>query len=378
MFFKVNSQSLEPRNSPVFFFVSRITPIGGAERQALYFAKMIQENGHPVAILAREVDEAHLASCAAGIVVRRDIVRALREAHRPVLVSFLAADHAFCAALKASGIVNFRWVAFERTHPDYYWSDLPGSSGPLLRLKRAGLQAAYSRLVDSIFVQTHDAAAGWRRILGGDKPKSIKVIPNAFKIPSACANIVDARQRPLRLVMVGRLTAVKDYPFAFRVAAMLRDRGLPFELTVIGEGELRSTFEDQVRDLAITGYVHFAGLVRDAGAALTGYDLFMMTSRIEGMPNALGEAMASGLPCLTLDFHAGPRELLGVENPEGRYQILHERDVQAFVDRLCEFAADWGLRARLGRYNRKRIEDEFSAARVYELLNAAISDLIDE
>lgn len=365
-----------PRKPAVFLLVSNLTPIGGAERQALYYAKIIEEKGFRVAVLARQIDEQHLAACGPGITARRDILVALRANPGCVLVSFLAADHVFCAALKMTGLFSFRWLPFERTHPDYYWMGLSRSSGFGLRLKRFGLKMAYGLLANAVLVQTRSAAQSWRQILRRFPAKPVRVIPNAFRILGDSANVGVIDGRPVRICMVGRLIAAKDYSFAIGVAAALRERGVAFEFTVIGTGELKDQLANEVNQRKLDGHFNFAGLVRNAGMTLPGYDLFLMTSRVEGMPNALGEAMACGLPCLTLDFNAGPRDLLGFENPEGRQQIVTERDIERFTDRLCTMIGDQSLRSRLGAYNRRRITSEFSSERIAGSFEAALLEQI--
>jgi phosphatidylinositol alpha-1,6-mannosyltransferase len=105
-----------------------------------------------------------------------------------------------------------------------------------------------------------------------------------------------------RLVTVGQLEQLyKGTDVLLHALRRLVDAGLDPRLTIVGDGRYRPALEDLARDLGLAGRVTFAGLV-PAGAAvrvfLDGADLFVLPSRAEGLPRALIEAMARGLPAI--------------------------------------------------------------------------------
>jgi colanic acid/amylovoran biosynthesis glycosyltransferase len=100
--------------------------------------------------------------------------------------------------------------------------------------------------------------------------------------------------RPFCLLAVGRLHAIKNYQFLIDACAMLRSQGLDFVCWIAGEGPERSSLEHQVSKLGLKERVHLIGHV--ARGKLASYyqqaDLIVMTSRSEGIPVSLMEAMS--------------------------------------------------------------------------------------
>ena len=343
---------------PVFLFVSRITPVGGAERQVLFYADLLRNRGVAVTILAREIDQDHIRSCAPHTTYRTDVFSAITGNPGCTVVSFLGPDHGVCAVLKLILGQRLRWIAFERTHPDCYWKGFARSHGVGLLIKRNLLHFVYKYLADVLLCQTASAAGSWRRLLGTRSKTPVRVVQNVFTV-SSLAEIREPSSIS-RIVMIGRLCTAKDYPFALKVSEILKKRSFPFHLTVIGSGELEGPLKADVVRLGLQDVVEFAGLIRNASQSLPEFDLFFMCSHVEGLPNALGEAMASGLPCVSLDFNAGPADLLGANTEEGALQIVSSRDPEAAADRIVSILGDPELMRRLGQFNRDRIATCFS------------------
>jgi colanic acid/amylovoran biosynthesis glycosyltransferase len=103
-----------------------------------------------------------------------------------------------------------------------------------------------------------------------------------------------ADQRRFCLLSVGRLHRVKDYRFLIQACAALRDQGLDFLCWIVGEGPERPALENQITVLGLQGHVYLIGHVPRTD--LPGYyryaDLVVMTSKSEGIPVVLMEAMA--------------------------------------------------------------------------------------
>jgi colanic acid/amylovoran biosynthesis glycosyltransferase len=127
----------------------------------------------------------------------------------------------------------------------------------------------------------------------------------------------ETHRRRFCLLSVGRLHRVKDYHFLIQACAALRDQGLDFICWIVGEGPERSTLESQITALGLQGLVYLIGHMPHAD--LSGYyryaDLVVMTSKSEGIPVVLMEAMAheklvlapaiTGIPELVEHQHTG-------------------------------------------------------------------------
>ena len=130
------------------------------------------------------------------------------------------------------------------------------------------------------------------------------------------------------VVVVGRLAPEKDLgTFLAAMAAVGTRRRV--RAIVVGDGPDRAQLEARARQLGIAADVDFAGERDDAGAFIAAADVVVLTSRFEGMPTVLVEALALGRRVVATDCPTGPRELLD----GGRYgRLVPVGDVQAVAD----------------------------------------------
>lgn len=116
-----------------------------------------------------------------------------------------------------------------------------------------------------------------------------RVLPWPTDRPSSAAE-----RRPFCLLAVGRLHRVKNYGFLIQACSALREQGLDFFCWIVGEGPERSALERQISKLRLQGHVHLVGHVprKDLASYYRYADLVVMTSKSEGIPVVLMEAMA--------------------------------------------------------------------------------------
>jgi glycosyltransferase involved in cell wall biosynthesis len=119
------------------------------------------------------------------------------------------------------------------------------------------------------------------------------------------------------VLAVGRLHEQKDFGCLLDAFAIARSRA-PMRLMILGEGELRGALEAHARALQIDQYVALPGFVPNPFAYMSRAAVFVLSSRWEGFPNVLVEAMACGLPVVATDCKSGPREILD----DGRFGRL--------------------------------------------------------
>jgi glycosyltransferase involved in cell wall biosynthesis len=124
------------------------------------------------------------------------------------------------------------------------------------------------------------------------------------------------RRTPI-LISVGRLVWEKDHATLLRGFAMFHRRR-PARLIILGEGPLRSTLVELRRSLGLEGVCELAGHCANPYAAMARADLLVLSSRTEGSPNVLAEALACGCPVVATDCPSGPREILA----DGKYGLL--------------------------------------------------------
>lgn len=118
------------------------------------------------------------------------------------------------------------------------------------------------------------------------------------------------------VIAIGRLTEAKDYPNLLRAYAVSSLRN-SHRLVIVGDGEQRANLESLVRDIGLLDRVLFAGAMDNPFGVLARAALLVLSSRWEGYPNVLLEAIALGVPIVATDCPHGPREILG-SNRYGR------------------------------------------------------------
>lgn len=161
---------------------------------------------------------------------------------------------------------------------------------------------------------------------------------------------------------VGRLEEQKDYPTFLAAAAQVAAAAPDVDFVVAGTGSLRAELEALADRLGLAGRLRFLGLRHDVPAVLAGVDVLALTSRWEGLPNVVIEAMATGAVAVATDV-GGCRELIahgesGLIVPPGQPDAV----ARAVLDVLVQ----GDLAARLRRAARHRVEAEFTLAAMVE------------
>jgi glycosyltransferase involved in cell wall biosynthesis len=148
---------------------------------------------------------------------------------------------------------------------------------------------------------------------------------------------------------VASLYPKKDHRSLIEAFARLEPARLRAQLVMVGSGPLEADLRARAAQLGLANRVMFVGSVPDPPALLPGFDVFALSSRYEGLPNALLEAMAAGLPAVATDV-GGVAEVLedgvsGLLAPAG--------DVPALAAALDRLLQDGQLRLEMGRRARE-------------------------
>lgn len=188
-----------------------------------------------------------------------------------------------------------------------------------------------------------------------------------------------------RYVAVGRLVSQKDH--AVMLAAFADTARRDDLLTIIGDGPLRKRLEQQTRRLGIEAQVVFTGHVPDAAAVMRSHDVLLLSSRYEGVPAVLVEALAAGLRVVSTDCGPGVRAMLGSGRtghfpPPGDIEafaaaiaraVEHPFDVASARQRMAAFTLDAAAPRYLDAFEQTltRARDPLPPERSHRLERAA-------
>ena len=132
-----------------------------------------------------------------------------------------------------------------------------------------------------------------------------------------------------------------------------------------GEGPERERLNKLINLLKLQDRVTLPGITKDLSQAMIDGSIFVLSSRFEGMPNALAEAMSLGLSVIATDCPTGPREL--IENEEDGFLVPVD-DIEALAQAMQRLMQDEKMRAGLGQVAAKKMKayDIISIAGVWE------------
>ena len=171
------------------------------------------------------------------------------------------------------------------------------------------------RFADAIVVNSNAVLSDLSRLSNAQRPEPI-VIYNPLNVArierlslEEIAHPWCAVGRPPIVLGVGSLTLLKDFPTLIRAFATVRGHR-DCRLVILGEGPQREKIESLVRELAIQNDVHVPGFVTNPFAWMKRARVFVSSSRTEGCPNALMQALACGTPVISTDCVGGSAEIL--------------------------------------------------------------------
>lgn len=327
--------SLKPTR--VALVIGSLDP-GGAERVMALLANHWATNGQPVVLVTfgtprdpdffgvhEEVERVYLdvfrivRNPIKGFNTLRQIVvlrRALKRAAPDTVISFIVKTNLL--TLLATRGLGFPVIVSDRLDPRAH---------PLSLAWRILRRLLYPRATH-VVAQTQTALSFY--------PDRIRhrgrVIPNPIPEPPSRGPAGGPQVTGPRIVALGRLHPQKGFDLLLRAFNEVLPRHPDWSLEIWGEGPERSALEGLVHDLSLKSSVRLPGLTTAPYDVLRSADLFVLSSRREGFPNALCEAMACGLPVVSFDCPSGPREIIrdGIDGllvpPEDAQELARAMD----------------------------------------------------
>lgn len=250
----------------------------------------------------------------------RNLKKIIKEHNIDIAISFLPEPSYRLMLIKNKKI---KTIISDRNDPHIEYNSF---------LKKLLVKILY-RKSDGFVFQTPDARKYFSKKI---QSKSI-IIPNPINDLFLVASPYDGN-RTKRIVSVGRLTRQKNHKLLIDAFAIVNKKYDDYKLEIYGEGELKEDIEKYISNLGLNDYIFLKGKSNQLEKDLYDANMFVLSSDYEGMPNALMEAMALGLPCISTDCPIGGPKFL-INNKESGL-LVPVGDSDALANAIIELIED--------------------------------------
>ncbi|GMK38138.1 glycosyl transferase [Paenibacillus sp. CCS19] len=250
-------------------------------------------------------------------------------------------------------------VVSERNNPAIY---------PISKIKRLLREPAYRLATKGVIFQTTDAKSYFSDTI--QKKGIVLMNPLDMKrIPE-----INTGMRNKEVVSVGRLEKQKNFHLLIEAFSEFQKVHQDYILTIYGEGSMKDELERYAREKLISNSFSFPGKRSDVLSLIRNAGIFVLSSDYEGMPNALIEAMALGLPVISTDCPiGGPRELI---RDRDNGMLISVGGKEALVSALLEIVGNKELERKISRNAleiRGKLEINKIAVQWMDFLNSLVN-----
>lgn len=344
----------------ITFFLGGLSG-GGAERVTCNLASYLARKGHEIKILTMSDDTATyplddnvlriplLNSSERKGLLYNSIIRLKR------LITHLRKDKVDAYVvmlpvttillLRLSWLTKSRIIAAERVDPSIY-----------PQVKQRQLKSL-AKKADGWVFQTEEERNWYGSSTGKAK---VQIIPNAINpdfIKEPYRN-----ERKKTIVTAGRLTEQKNQKLLIQAFAKISPIFHDYKLLILGDGPLKEQLKSIAEELGVEEKVLLPGYTTNIGDTIKDASLFVLSSDFEGMPNALMEAMALGLPCVSTDCKGGGARFLIDDEKNGL--LTPVGDVDALAKAIERMLSDIELAVQCGK-NAHLLCEQLAPEKIY-------------
>lgn len=221
--------------------------------------------------------------------------------------------------------------------------------------------------IDGMIVQTEDCL-NYFNFLNCDK----KIIPNP--INEEFIGCIFEKKREKNIVSVNRLTEQKNPFLLIRAFEKFLEKGNDYNLIMYGDGNLKFQLQQYINDNNLQDKIFLPGKVNNVKDHIINASMFVLPSNHEGMPNALMEAMALGLPCIATDSPIGGCRFLIQNNENGI--LIPVGGENELVDAMNKIANDSFFSKKISE-NAKKISNTLAPLKIYQIWYDYITCIIE-
>lgn len=345
------------------FVITDITSRGGTERTTAVLSRVFREKGHDVSILSLyksrnelsfDIDfqvkinyiYPHAYILSKGLLYRLRMLFNGLLALRKYLLNSNSSELYICQCFLPAFFIYLLGFANKSIVCDHFKYELYQQP---LRFFRNYIYSKFKYVV----TLTESDAVKYRKVL-----KRIAVIPNISPFP--IGNKADLTSK--RIIAVGRLHPQKGFDLLLKAVEDLFIQYPDWSLDIYGEGDDNLKLSQEVNDLELQNFVHFKGYVNNVREEMLKSSIYVLSSRYEGLPMVLLEAMSCGLAIVSFKCPEGPEDMLA---PNAGYLVEAENTVE-LRNALSEVMSDHSLREKLA-INAQRKILAYSTDNVYAL-----------
>lgn len=178
---------------------------------------------------------------------------------------------------------------------------------------RTDPETKYERIIRNVMI-----AFSWRSFVQNVEQfnyfpsfirKKMAIIPNPISdVFFECDHYY--RENIKEIISIGRLSIQKNFNLFINAAKIISQNYPNIHFSIYGDGPLKEELQKKIKDNNLESTVTLQGRTNNVQKVLNETDVFIMTSNYEGMPNALLEAMAAGVPCISTDCPTGPADII--------------------------------------------------------------------
>lgn len=290
-----------------------------------------------------------------NFIVRFSTLRGIWKAYKPdVILSFLGKNNLMAVA--AAAFLPSKVAVSVRGEPTMEYE------GKLMQR----IAKLVFRFADGVVLQTEQARAFFPKAV---RKKSV-ILPNPLN-PQFLGRAVCAEREDL-IVAAGRLDENKNHAMLIHAFAKIAEEYPTVKLAIYGEGVLRTVLEALVEEKGLRGRISLPGSVNDIADRICKARIFALTSNTEGMPNAVMEAMALGIPVVSTDCPCGGPAAL-IENGVNGL-LVPVGDAFALADAFRRILEDKDFETKL-RGNARKITEKLAPDRVNQEWEAYLNGM---
>lgn len=307
-------------------------------------ANLFAERGHAVCIITAKKqtgDYAPLVSRAVKVVALRTVsmwrtilplARYLKQEQPDAMLSTLAEANMVALLARRFAHVPTRAIIREASTPTMAFL-----KSPKIKKRLAGrLIPKIYPMADAIIAVSNGVLNDLKKLLSSAREK-IFLIYNPVLTPSLPTLVQEPLSHPwfqsrnkAIVLSVGRLSPIKDHSTLLQAFALVREK-FPARLVILGEGEERSNLLHLARSLGVAQDFDLPGFDPNPFKYMAHADVFVLTSRYEGLPNVLIQAMACECPVVSTNCPSGPEDILD----GGKYgELVPVGDVEAIASAI--------------------------------------------